>query len=173
MSEKNLEKEDHLHNWVWSLQKGDKVWIAVEEKIALSEQFYLELYEQSGPCELIGCDEIFSPYKFEVVNNWTLKSGNTESHIVAFSYTNKNKFGKIVFAYECNTRDLVSLFAHVRGPDIVLCTRTFRTKEECCNFCNNYIRMNHTPEKCDSILESLKFITKRVEGIKKDCLEND
>lgn len=173
MSEKNLEKEDCLHNWVWSLKKGDKVWIAVEENIALSEQFQMELYEQSGPYEWIGCDEIFSPYEFEVVNNWTLKSGDTESHIVAFSYTINKKFGKIVFAYECNTRDLDSLFARVRGPDIVLCTRTFRTKEECCNFCNNYVSMNYTPEKCDSILESLKFMTKRVEGIKKVSLEND
>ena len=173
MSEKNLENEDHLHNWVWSLKKGDKVWIAVEENIALSEQFHLEFYEQSGPCEWIGCDEIFSPYEFEVVNNWTLKSGDTVSHIVAFSYTINKKFGKIVFAYERNTRDLDSLFSRVRGPDIVLCTRTFRTKEECCDFCNDYVRTIYTPEKCDSILESLKFMTKRVESVKKGLMLND
>lgn len=167
------EKEDLSHKWVWDLKIGDKVWVAIEESIAQSERYHIEFLEQSGPSEYIGVDEIFVPYEMEVVNNWSLKNGAEESHIIAFEFTDPRKYHRLKFAYQNNTRDLQNLFGRIVDSDIVVSTRTFRTKAECEAFCNHAIVMHYTTDMCDSVIKELNHMIERVKSVRTICANEE
>ena len=166
--------EDTKHDWVWSLNKGDKVWIAKEESLAKSERFVIDFLDQTGLDEFTSLEEIFMPYEMEVAENWTLKSGDKESHIVSMQYVEPKKFCKLEFAVQSDTRDLLNFFHSRRsiGGDI-LSTRIFRTKEECEAFCKDNIVMHYTEDYCNDILAELLKFGKRVRGVKLICREED
>lgn len=168
MNESDMQKRDTSHEWVWNLKKGDKVWIAIEENITQTERFCIDVFEQIGPSEYMGIEEIFVPYEMEVVNNWVMKSGNEESHILAFEFTSPKKYGRLKFATQNKTRDLLNLFGR-ETSDSVVSTRTFKTEDECKDFCRQYICMHYTVSQCDYIVESLTKMIQRVKEIKAIC----
>ena len=168
MFESDMQKGDPSHEWVWNLKKGDKVWIAIEENITQTERFCIDVLEQIGPSEYMGIEEIFVPYEMEVVNNWVMKSGNEESHILAFEFTTPKKYGRLKFATQNKTRDLLNLFGR-ETSDTVLSTRTFRTEAECKDFCRQYIGLHYTVSMCDSIVEALTKMIGRVNEVKAMC----
>lgn len=161
-------KEDASHAWVWELQSGEKVWVAIEEEIASSNRFSIEFLEQTSPCEFTALDEIFVPHEMEVKDNWTLMGGQGDSHIVSMEFTDPCEFRRLCFVCQCNERGLVNFFSS-RKSDSIIAPRVFRTKDECEAFCRNAIAMHYTVERCDDILKGLKGIARRVLSVRKVC----
>ena len=167
-SEDNL-LEDAYHTWVWGLEKGDKVWVAMPEPLAKAENFVIDFYDETGPSEHEDVGSIFMPYEMQIVNNWEIKSGNDVSNLITFQYTPPKKFGAVAFAFRCDHRDLAS-FARGRNSDKdVLPTRVFHTQEECIQFCRNVISVHFRTSLCDAILDALDKMRNRVKGVRAIC----
>lgn len=160
---------DAAHSWVWSLQKGDKVWVAMPESIAKAENFVIDFYDDTGPNEYEDIGSIFMPYEMQIVNNWEIKSGNDVSNLITLQYTSPKKFGAVAFAFRCDHRDLAS-FAKGRNSDKdVLPTRVFHTQEGCIQFCRNAISVHFCTSLCNDILGALDKMRNRVKGVRAIC----
>lgn len=161
---------DAAHSWVWSLQKGDKVWVAMPESIAKAENFVIDFYDDTGPNEYEDIGSIFMPHEMQIVNNWEIKSGNDVSNLITFQYTSPMKFGAVAFAFRCDHPDL-GKFARrccINDKD-VLPTRVFHTQEECRQFCRNAISITFCVSLCDEILVALDKMRNRVKGVRAIC----
>lgn len=161
-------KTDKSHAWVFDLKPGDKVWIAKEESIAKTARYTVDIYEETGPAEMESLEEVFVPYQMEVVNNWVLKSGDAESRLVTMKCADNIKSCAPCYTVKTEHRDLTSLLGSANS-NIIPAMRIFKTKEECEEFCRDYILNWYTSERCDSILSALKEMSKRVQCIKDIC----
>ena len=165
---------DIAHNWVYGLKKGDRVWIAQEESITQTERFVVDFLDQVGPSEFEGLEEIFVPYEMEVVNNWTLKNGDGETHIVALEFVEPRKYRQLRFICQCDTRDLVNLFnqSHCSSQTTVP-THIFKSQHDCRKFCDDFILTHYTVERCDTILSEMRKMMQRVHEVKKVCVRKE
>lgn len=164
---------DPQHTWVWSLTKGEKVWVAIEESLAQTERFTIGFIDQTGPCEFESTPECFIPYEMEVENNWALASADKESHIVSLRFLSPQKYRRLRFACQCKHPDLANYFCRHAVEAAVVSTHIFRTKDECAAFCIEHIAMHFSPLYCDEILKALDEIKARVRGVRKICTEEE
>lgn len=167
-SEDNL-LEDASHTWVWGLQKGDKVWVAMPESIAKAENFVIDFYDETGPSEHEDIGSIFMPYEMQIVNNWEIRSGDDVSNLITFRYTSLKKVDAIAFAFRCDHRDLASFARRHDGDKDVIPTRVFHTQEECNQFCRHAISLQFHTSICDDILAALDKMRNRVKGVRAIC----
>ena len=165
--------QDIQHDWVWGLSKGEKVWVAIEEMVASTSRFSIDFLDEVGPAEFEATSEMFMPYEMEVLNNWILKSGDTESHIISLQYTNPKVRKSIRFACQCKHSDLTNFFLSRHSEVNVASTHIFRTQEECSSFCAEYIAQNFSVELCDAWLEGLSQIKERILGVRRICAANE
>lgn len=168
-----MSKEENSHDWVYSLEPGDKVWVATEESIAQTSGFKVDIYEQTGPIEYAGIEEVFMPYEMSVISNWTLNNGEKEVHIIALDYTSQDKCGQTKFICP-TTNELRGMFdGFYCNQNQIINTRVFKTEEECTSFCRDYMEMRYTKERCDNILGILELIKDRVNKLREICVSVD
>lgn len=141
--------EDIKYDWVWSLKKGDKVWVALNENLTQAERFVIDFLEQTGVSEFEEVPEIFVPYEMEILDNWMLKGEQGESHIIR----------------QIRKTDIQDCFSRCQMESIPK-TRIFKTKQEAEEFCTSGITSKYNIEYCDTILAELKKIEKRVKAVR-------
>ena len=166
-----MSTDNNSHYFVNNLLPGEKVWVATEESIAQIDGFRIDIYEQSGPIEYEGMEEVFMPYEMRVLSNWTLKNCEEEVHIIALDYTSQDKCGQTKFICP-TTNELRGLFDGFHcNQNQIINTHVFKTEEECTSFCRNYMQMRYTKERCDYILGILELIKDRVNKFREVCPE--
>lgn len=165
------ETKDIAHNWVWSLRRGDHVWLANEESVAQGKRFLIEFMDETGPMEYERVDEVFVLREMIVVDNWTLTGCDGETHIVSMEFTDPSRRGELRFACQCGTRDLNNFFSGPMTPNsMVIATHIFKTPEECREFCRSYISMHYTSSLCDEMVAELEKMIAQVKAVKNVCV---
>ena len=169
-------EKDTAHNWVWSLKRGDRVWLANEESVAQGDRFLIEFMDETAPMEYERVDEVFNLRELIVVDNWTLTGCDGETHIVSMEFADPSMRGQLRFACQCGTRDLNNFFSGPMTPSsMVVATHIFRTPDECREFCRSYISMHYSSSLCDEMVAELEKMIAQIKAVKHVCVayEND